>query len=255
MDAGWLPDGRRYHVRMPDLKPFVLPVESVTPDRRGTVDLYLPDSGQPSPAVVFVHGLLTSDTPVSPRDWPVYQGYGSLAARNGLVGVMFDHRLADLAAIPDAANDLAEAVEAARSDPRVDPDRIALWIFSGGGLLLADWLRKPPGWLRCVAASYPLLGAPGYDLDPRLQPSDAVASAGDLPIVLTRVGLERPPIAQTVEAFLTAAQAAGARLEIIDVPNGHHGFDALDDTDESRDAIRRAMAAVVAALDVPGADQ
>src|ERR1022692_231589 len=58
-----------------------------------------------------------------------------------------------------AAADVAAAVEQARADPRVDPGRLALWFFSGGGLLLADWLRDPPGWLRCVAATYPVLAA------------------------------------------------------------------------------------------------
>ena len=44
---------------------------------------------------------------------------------------------------------------------------LALWFFSGGGLLLADWLRDPPPWLRCIAASYPLLGPlPGWPDDP-----------------------------------------------------------------------------------------
>jgi hypothetical protein len=32
------------------------------------------------------------------------------------------------------------------------------------------------------------------------------------------------------------------------VPNGRHGFDMLDHTDESRDAVRQAFNAVLAAL-------
>jgi acetyl esterase/lipase len=232
------------------LNPFVLPVETRPAERRGTVDLYLPDATQPQPAIVFVHGgPLPEPVRPRPRDWPVYQAYGSMAAAAGLVGVTVDHRLYSPAAYPLAADDVAAAVELARADPRVDADRVAIWFFSGGGLLLADWLRTPPAWLRCVAASYPLLGRrPGWPVDPRFNPAEAVAGAGSLPIVLTRVGRERPPLAAMVEVFVTAARGCGAGLEIIDVPNGQHSFDVLDHTDESRKAVERAFDAVVAAL-------
>jgi acetyl esterase/lipase len=112
---------------------------------------------------------------------------------------------------------------------------------------LADWLREPPAWLRCVAASYPLLAPlPGWQVDPRFRPAETVAFAGDLPIVLTRAGRERPQIAATVEEFTEAAGRSRVRLEIIDVPGGQHAFDILDHTDESREAVRRALNAVLA---------
>lgn len=232
------------------LGPFVLPIEARAAERHGAVDLYLPQTQQPRPAVVFVHGgPIPADLHPAPRDWPVYRGYGSLAATRGVVGVTVDHRLHDLTDYPMAAADVAEAVELARADPRVDADRVAVWCFSGGGLLLADWLRTPPQWLRCVAASYPVL-APlsGRDVDARFRPVEAVAAAGALPIVLTRVGRERPPIAATVEEFVAAAQACEARLQIIDVPHGQHSFDVLDHTDESRSAVERAFDAVLAKM-------
>ena len=46
----------------------------------------------------------------------------------------------------------------------------------------------------------------------------------------------------------TAAAAAGANLEIVDVPNGRHSFDQLDHTDESRAAVQQAMTLVINAL-------
>jgi acetyl esterase/lipase len=231
------------------LNPFVLPVDERVAERHGVADLYLPDGASgPRPAVVFVHGgPIPADLRPTPRDWPVYRGYGSAIAAGGAVGVTLDHRLHDVADYPVAADDVAAAVEMVRADPRVDADRVAIWFFSGGGLLLADWLRSPPGWLRCVAASYPLLAPlPGWEVDPRFRPVETVASAGVLPIVLTRVGRERPPLAAAVEAFTTAADRCAARLEIIDVPNGQHAFDMLDHTDESRQAVRRALNAVLA---------
>ena len=229
--------------------PFVLPVEICAAERHGAVDLYVPDNtSQPCPAVVFVHGgPLPAELRPTPRDWPVYRGYGSAAAESGAVGVTVDHRLHDMSGYPLAAADVAAAVELVRADERVAAGRIAIWFFSGGGLLLADWLSSPPEWLRCVAASYPVLAPlPGWEVDPRFRPVQAVESAGGLPIVLTRAGRERDEIAATVEAFTSAAGRCGAQLEIIDVPGAQHGFDMLDDTGESRQAIRRALKAVLA---------
>jgi acetyl esterase/lipase len=233
-----------------NLQPFVVPYEPHTPERHDKVDLYLPDAEWPRPAVLFVHGgPVPAALRPTPRDWPVYRAYGSLAAARGVVGVTLDHRLHDPASYPLAAADVVAAVELARAHPRVDPDRVALWFFSGAGPLLADWLRTPPPWLRCVAATYPLLAPlPGAPVDGSFQPDEALAGAGALPIVLTRIGWENPQLAATVEAFIEAARACRAQLEIIDVPNGQHGFDTLDHTDESREAVERALDRVLAAL-------
>jgi acetyl esterase/lipase len=229
------------------LKPFVLPVSPVEPERHGRVDLYLPGVSEPRPAIVFVHGgPVSPELSPTPREWPVFRGYGSLAALRGFVGVTVDHRFYG----PDLelpADDVAAAVELARADPRVDAARVAVWFFSGGGLLAADWLRSKADWLRCVAATYPLLDAlPSFTLEPRWRAAEAAATG--TPVVLTRVGLESPPVAATVEAFVEAARAAGTPLTIVDVPHGHHSFDMVDDTDESRIAVEQAFGAVQAHL-------
>jgi acetyl esterase/lipase len=231
------------------LQPFVLPIDVHPAERHGSVDLYLPEATRPAPAIVFVHGgPIPAELRPTPREWPVYQGYASLAAAQGAVAVMVDHRLHSPTAYPLAADDVAAAVELARKDPRVDPERVAIWGFSGGGPLLADWLREPPSWLRCVAATYPVLALPpSWGAGPRFDPVEAVG-AGSPPIVLTRVGREDPRFAATVEAFVAAASASEARLEILDVPDGRHGFDYLDHTEQSRAAVRNAFTRLLALL-------
>ncbi|MGV9697439.1 alpha/beta fold hydrolase [Streptomyces sp. NPDC003470] len=230
------------------LRPFLLDLPVVTAERTGNVDLYLPDADGPRPAVVFVHGgPVPADARPGPRDWPALTGYAGFAAVNGVVGAVVAHRLHDLADYERAAADVAGAVERIRADPRVDADRVALWFLSGGGLITADWLDAPPPWLRCLAATYPVLAPlPNWGMSgTRFHPVRAVTKAGGLPVVLTRVGLEMPEIAAGVEEFLAAARDCGARVEVVDVPHGHHGFETRDPTDESRDAVRRAMSAVL----------
>ncbi|MFC4039705.1 alpha/beta hydrolase [Dactylosporangium siamense] len=244
------------------LAPLVVPVDPVEPERGDTEDVYLPDAGAGRrPAVVLVHGgPVPAGRRPTPRDWPVYRGYGSLLAGRGVVAVTVDHPLHSLDDYPRSAALLHEAVERAREHPRVDGDRIALWCFSGGGPLCAGWLRDPPSWLRCVALTYPWLGS--SVLEPSFRPVGAVEAVGAaaatgvagamranaLPIVLTRVGLERPDIAATVAEFVAAARTAEADLTIIDVPAGQHGFDTLDDTDASRHAVTQAVDRVLATL-------
>ncbi|MEU3950435.1 alpha/beta fold hydrolase [Streptomyces sp. NPDC029526] len=233
------------------LRPFPLDVPDVPRDRRGHVDLYGPEADGPRPAVVLVHGgPLPADARPTPRDWPVLVGYARLAAAEGVVGATLDHRLHDVTDYERAAEDVSAAVDLVRADPRVDADRIAVWFFSGGGPLAADWLAGPPAWLRCLAASYPILAPmPNWGLaDSRFHPARAVAHAGSLPLVLLRAGRETPEIAATVDAFVTEAQACGAHLELIDVPNGHHGFETVDAPEEVRPAVCRAMRSVVTHL-------
>jgi acetyl esterase/lipase len=236
------------------MQPFVLPVAEVRPQRDDNLDIYRPaEAGagaEARPVIVFVHGgPIPADLRPAPRDWPVFAGYGSLAASHGIVGVTVDHRLHSPAAYPTAADDVAAAVEQARALPGVDPGRVALWFFSGGGLLTSGWLAEPPRWLRCLAATYPLLAPlPGWEVDERFRPVEAVRSAGTLPILLTRVGRERPEIAVTVEAFVAEAERRHAELTIIDVPEGQHSFDILDHNESSRAAVSQAMTWVAAAL-------
>lgn len=234
------------------LQPFVLPVAEIEPERDGAVDVYRPveEAAEPLPVVVFVHGgPLPPELRPTPRDWPVFRGYGSLAAGGGAVGVTVDHPLHSPADYPVAADAIAAAVAQARELPGVDPRRVALWFFSGGGLLTADWIGRAPEWLRCVAASYPVLAPlPGWEVDPRFRPAEALAPAGSPPILLTRAGREATEIAAGVEAFTAEAHARGAHLDVIDVPEGRHSFDVLDHTPASRAAVTRAMSWVLRAL-------
>jgi dienelactone hydrolase len=175
---------------------------------------------------------------VLPRDWPVFQGYATAAAQRGLVGVMMDHSLIrGLDQLTAAADDVEAAVGVLRADPQVDPNRIALWFFSGAGLLAGEWLDSRPDWLRCVALTYPRLATPA-GVDQLVSAIEVIGKHKDLPVLLTKVGLEREELATPVAEFVSAG---GTALDIIDVPKGRHGFDMVDHTEESRIAVTKAL--------------
>jgi dienelactone hydrolase len=216
----------------PHEMPFVVETSTAgTVTEHDDFDVYRP-AGDQLPVVIFVPGPVPADFPVRPRKWPLFTGYGQLLASRGVVAVVLDQPYHS----PTQGRQVAEAVpglvEAARALDGVDGDRVAVWAFSGGGLLVGRWLAESPPWLRCLALTYTLLAA-------------EIVRPGR-PLVLTTVGQERPELQATVDKFLTAA--ADVDMHVIDVPNGHHGFDVADHTEESRHAVLEATDFVVGQL-------
>ncbi|MEU1607949.1 alpha/beta hydrolase [Micromonospora matsumotoense] len=228
-------------------QPFVLSPPEAPVERHGRVDLHLPADAGPHPVVVLVHGAPLPPGAGDPRDWLFYRGYGALLAEQGLVGAVLSYQVTDLAGLPATADDIAGMVEAVRADPRVDAQRVVLWFFSGGGLLSADWLRAAPAWVRGIALTYPLLvPLPGWEVPPRFLPVDALGAGATTPVVLTRAGQDKlPGLLAGIAAFLDAAARVGRPVRLVEAPDGQHGFDMLDHTAQSRDAVRAARDAVV----------
>jgi hypothetical protein len=231
------------------LKPFVLPVPARTPEHCDTLDVYLPgEVVRPRPAILFVHGgPLPAEVRPGPRDWPVFEGYGSLAAARGAVGAVVGHRLHSPDAYATTAGDVQAAVELLRGDPRIDGERLALWFFSGGALLAADWLREPPAWLRVLGLSYPLLAAlPGWPVSERFR-SDRGPVGGWRSADRADPGRPGEP-----EDRRDGTAVRGSGVEGVPGDRGRarrrHSFDVLDDDDASRAAISRAADLVMATL-------
>ncbi|WP_285661229.1 alpha/beta hydrolase [Actinorhabdospora filicis] len=236
----------------PWVAPFVLDTPEVTRERVGHYDLYLPEPTPlsetgPRPAVIMLHGGPVNPAwPASPRDWLGYRGLGAQIASRGYVGVVVDHGLHSFGHYPQAWADCRAAIDAVRADPRVDGDRIVVWVFSGGGPFVVPLHTERVEGLRAVALTYPLLAHPelaeGFDV------LDAIDALGALPLIFTRVGLEHPPLVDGQEKFLAAAAERDFELDLIDVPNGHHGFEQIDHTEESREALERAFELIFARL-------
>ncbi|MEV8374456.1 nuclear transport factor 2 family protein [Kribbella sp. NPDC056861] len=233
----------------PYLQPFVLDVEQGaerSTDRVGQLDFHRPAGTARTGAVLLVHGgPMPPELEVQPRDWPVFQGYAAAIAQRGQVAVTVDHSLIrGLDQLATAADDVEAAVGVLRADPQVDPERVVLWFFSGGGLLAGEWLDSRPDWLRAVVLTYPMLATPP-GVDELVSAAEVIGKHKDLPVLLTRVGREREELARPVAEFVSAG---GTALDIIDVPKGQHGFDMLDHSEESRAAVTKALDWAIAHL-------
>jgi dipeptidyl aminopeptidase/acylaminoacyl peptidase len=225
----------------PHLRPFVLPHVPVEPVRAGAVDLYLPGRTR-APAVLMVHGgPVPLDQPVRPPRWPAFRGYGALLSQAGLVGAMIEHGFVDDDSLGVARDDVHAALETLRDDRRVDGERLGLWFFSVGGLLMGSFLDPDPDGVVAVAGTYAAVADPALDGTDILQARD-VAPASWLPLVLVRPEHDFDWIVPDTDTLVARCAAAGRPVDVIDVPGAHHGFETVDDTDEARAAIRRSVA-------------
>jgi acetyl esterase/lipase len=113
----------------PAQKLDVYTLNTASRDERRPVLLYVHGGG-------FVQGSKVGDYyPQSATAW---------AARNGMVGVNIDYRLAPAAQFPAARDDLATAIAWVRAHAAefgADPDRIVLWGHSAGAVHVADYVQ------------------------------------------------------------------------------------------------------------------
>jgi hypothetical protein len=59
---------------------------------------------------------------------------------------------------------------------------------------------------------------------------------------VVRAGRDDPELNRTIDEFVSAAERRGLEVELAQQPDGHHAFDVADDTDASREVIRRVLA-------------
>ncbi|NTX36491.1 dienelactone hydrolase family protein [Myxococcus sp. CA033] len=219
------------------------------------LDLYIPEAVSQGrvPIIVLAHGLLHPDLTPLVRDLPAFAGQARWLATQGFAVALVElgspstgieksqwlTRVADLQKRVDAA--LAFVRKQAATEP-LDADRVCLMAMSAGGLWgLSPALSKaPPAWLRCAVAWYPLLGGP--DVPRGIGPMDGLKAANAKkvpPLLVLRAGLDTPPLNAALDDFVKEARSRGAPLTLMELPEGHHGFELTDDVEDSREAMRK----------------
>lgn len=236
--------------RPPYLNPFILDVTPVAPVAlSGHADLYLPQGTGPFPVVLLVHGMLLEPAEVSPREWPVFQGYAAALAGRGVAAVVVEHDLARGPHFPEALQTVLSAADQAAVRPEVDANRVGAWVLSAGGPLALGLMASYADRFRAFALTYPLLESAHLPDWPSAEA--ALAGLGDRGLVITTVEHEIPDFVPAQESFLDAARSAGAAVEHLHVEGAQHGFESLDPTNEGREGVVRAVEAVVALLRRP----
>lgn len=215
------------------------------------IDLYLPPAAGAAPraGIVFVSGA--SDA----RGWGIYQSYGRLAAAQGFVGIVYEKRY-ERSQVLEGVADTETLLDWLREHGReqgIDPSRIVLWGFSGGGILLGTGIDARRPEVRALIGFYPALDYSQYlpmypeslraVVKAKASPADILQSRPSAlpPTLIARAGLDDPQLNSGIMRFLRLALEGGRPIELINVAQGRHAFDALDDTEESRRAIRRAF--------------
>lgn len=242
----------------------------------GTRDLhaqiYAPpdlEAGDLRPAVVFIPGGIQEEVMVHwpPTGWATYQQRARLAAARGLIGVNMTHRFDFQKGGPsledgyEDTRDLLAWLHEHGPEHHVDPDRLAIWVISSGGPMISLALDDPPDYLRCGVAYYASLD---FRDDPyvqdvtepmlrRMSPFEIITRGprNALPIFIARAGRDEfAHILAAQDKFIGAALEANAPIEVMNHPDGRHGFDSLDHDDRSRRILARTMAFLAEQLTV-----
>ena len=196
-----------------------------------------------TPCVILIHGgpvppnLLTT-----PKDWGLFQSFGRLLGASGLSAIMFNHRFFGLDRMGEAMTDVQDLlgyVSAHGEALNINPDRLCLWAFSGGGVFLSPFLREAPNAIRCVVAYYAALHARTPEFSAAIQISE---NTGRIPaLLIARAGLDLALLNEGIDNFVQHALKKNACIDVLNHATGQHGFDGRDNNERTKDILRRTL--------------
>ena len=220
------------------------------------LDVYIPagaKSDQRFPAVILISG--GGADPPDWRDAGVYVSYGRILAALGFAGVTFSKRYrrgpeGSLEGLEDF-NDMVRYVRSHASELHIDPDRVAFWAFSGGGTLLSPALSQMEPFARAAVCFYCVAGLdfPYFSDDDRAKMTTKLSLLAQIekanhsvpPIFVGRAGWDSVELNRNLDRFVAEALARDLSVEVMNHPQGRHGFDIIDPDARSREIIQRAV--------------
>jgi hypothetical protein len=222
-----------------------------------TMDLYYPPDakrGARTPAVIFVTGFNDAGAQrmlgCRMKEMGSYISWGQLAAASGMIGITYTNR--------EPATDVHAVLQHVRRNAAsldIDETRIGVWSCSGNvPTALSVLMQYGQGYLKCAVLCYPFMldleGSTGIAGAAR-QFGFVNPSAGkpvddlprDLPLFIARAGQDQMPgLNEALDRFLVKALACNLPLTFVNHAAGPHAFDLLDDSETSREIVRRILA-------------
>lgn len=190
---------------------------------RLAMDVYAPAGASTSrlPALIFFNRAVGKDRSEGMNGF--YAQWARSAASRGLVGILPDLRDGSEAA---DFRMLVAFLEEHGGELGVGP--IAVYAASGN-----------------VSAAFPVIEDPSMT---SLKAAVIYYGTGrvenfrlDLPVLYVRAGLDRPPLNEAITTIASRAVAQNAPLTLLNYAGGHHGFEALDDNEATREVIGQTL--------------
>lgn len=190
------------------------------------LDVYFPpDMKTPGKVpLVIIHNCSGMELP----DWRNYQDMARLIALSGIAAITYQSRPYN----KEDSEDLIEFIRTHGEGLQVDADRMGIFTTSGnatiGVPLVLDKMRK---YIRCAAIYY---GMP--DTIESIKPLRQ-----DISLFITRAGLDEFRANRNIDRFIEEALNSDLDMQLVNYPEGHHGFDVLDNTETSKTIIRQTL--------------
>jgi hypothetical protein len=183
---------------------------------RLAMDVYKPAQtpGTKVPALVFFNRATGAD-----RSGRFYAAWARAAASKGLIGI-----LPDLRDGSEAADFRVLLSHLERHAAEMGIDRIA--VYAGSGNVFAAFPDVEDPALTSISAAVMYYGT-----------ATVSRFRLDLPVLYVRAGLDRPSVNEGIARLSSVAVAQNAPLTLLNYAGGHHGFEAADDNDATRQVI------------------
>jgi hypothetical protein len=256
---------RRIVYQSPD-QATVVRRELAYPSADGTAlpyDVYEPPgdaAAAPRPGIILVTGYndegMRRVFGCGARHTGAFESWARLLAGSGMVAVTYECRQPGADALA-----LTRHVRASAAALRVDAERVGVWSCSGHVPTAVAVLIEEPG----IAAAA-LLNGYLLDIDGHSEVTDAAArfrfavpaSGRSLdhlpaaaPLLLVRSGLDAMPgLNACLDRFVVHALARNLPVSVVNHATGPHAFDIVDDSVQSRAAIRQVIAFLTSQLGV-----
>ncbi len=168
------------------------------------------------PVIVFLNARANSQ-----RDWAGYVGWARAATTHGFAAINPD---TSAEGVPATFDRLLGYLQQHAQELGVDPARVVL--FAESGNVSAGWpLAMDPKRSALKAAIFYY----GAAAQPAFRP--------DLPVLLVRAGLDRPPLNRAIAEMAAEAARHNAPFTLLNHAGGYHGFEVRNDDDTTRAVI------------------